>query len=74
MSTAGSKRARRFHEILDEEYNLAPAPPAERPRSRRPWLLLTGSAAGVLALTPVVRRAFTRHRSPGRGGRRGRFG
>lgn len=62
MGTAGSKRARRFHEILDEEYGLAPAPPPERPRARRPWRYLAGSAVGVLLLSPLVRRAMARRR------------
>src|SRR5690606_25230931 len=36
LSTSETRRARRFHRILDEEYNRAPAPPPDRPRSRRP--------------------------------------
>ncbi|MEU8121470.1 DUF6082 family protein [Spirillospora sp. NPDC049024] len=72
MSTAGSKRARRFHEILDEEYDLAPAPPSDRPRSRRPWLLLAGSAAGVAVLSPLARWVLAHRRSPWRGDRRNR--
>ncbi|GGT66190.1 hypothetical protein GCM10010177_24070 [Actinomadura citrea] len=65
MGTAGSRRARRFHEILDEEYHLAPVPSPGRPRPRRPWMLFAGSAVGVLAAGGVVRRAIARRRSPG---------
>ncbi|MES9541602.1 DUF6082 family protein [Actinomadura sp. NPDC000600] len=72
LNTAGSKRARRFHEILDEEYGLAPAPPPERSRSRRPWLLLAGSAAGVAVLGPLVHRFVAHRRSPRRRHRRNR--
>ncbi|MFB4295646.1 DUF6082 family protein [Actinomadura sp. NTSP31] len=57
LSTSGSKRARRFHEILDEEYRRAPAPPAERtPVQWRPWAVAAAAAAGVVALTPFVGR------------------
>ncbi|MEU9868851.1 DUF6082 family protein [Actinomadura sp. NPDC048021] len=63
MGTAGSRRARRFHEILDEEYGLAPVPPPERPRARRPWRFLAGSVVGVVVLGPLVRRAVARRRS-----------
>ncbi|WP_125620585.1 DUF6082 family protein [Actinomadura sp. WAC 06369] len=60
LSTSESKRARRFHQILDEEYRRAPAPAPERAR-RRPWGLLAGAAAaGALAMAPVVRRAVGR--------------
>lgn len=62
MGTAGSRRARRFHEILDEEYGLAPPPPPERSQTRRPWRLLVGSTVGVLVLGPLVRRAIARRR------------
>ncbi|MEV4006968.1 DUF6082 family protein [Actinomadura sp. NPDC049753] len=65
MGTAGSRRARRFHEILDEEYGLAPVPPPERPQARRRWRFLAGSAAGVLVMAPLVRRAITRRRFSG---------
>ncbi|GAA2155881.1 DUF6082 family protein [Actinomadura napierensis] len=61
LSTSGNKRARRFHEILDEEYRRAPAPPAERtPVHRRPWAVAAAAAAGVLALTPFVGRVLRR--------------
>ncbi|MBD2894872.1 hypothetical protein amrb99_38010 [Actinomadura sp. RB99] len=61
LSTSGSKRARRFHEILDEEYRRAPAPPPESPPARRRrWALLAATAAGTLAVAPVLRRALTR--------------
>ncbi|WP_422389403.1 DUF6082 family protein [Actinomadura luteofluorescens] len=62
MSTAGGKRARRLHEVLDEEYRRAPVPPPERARARRPWRFLAGSAVGVLLLGPLVRRVFVRRR------------
>ncbi|SPT57100.1 Uncharacterised protein [Actinomadura madurae] len=61
LGTSESKRARRFHRILDEEYNRAPAPPPDRPR-RRPWARLVGTAAGVTLATLLV-RALTRQRS-----------
>ncbi|WP_243710773.1 DUF6082 family protein [Actinomadura sp. KC216] len=60
MSTSVARRARRFHEILDEEYSRAPAPPPERSRTRRPWVLFAGAAAGAVALSPLVRRALAR--------------
>ncbi|MER6815696.1 DUF6082 family protein [Spirillospora sp. NPDC000708] len=64
LSTSGSKRARRFHEILDEEYRRAPAPPPESPPARRRrWALLAATAAGTLAVAPVLRRALTRRGS-----------
>ncbi|MER7546516.1 DUF6082 family protein [Actinomadura sp.] len=59
LSTSDTKRARRFHRILDEEYNRAPAPPPDRPRSRRPWALMTGTAVG-LTLASILARALTR--------------
>jgi hypothetical protein len=62
LSTSENKRARRFHQILDEEYNRAPAPPPDRSRSRRPWALMAGTAAGV-TLASLLARALTRHRS-----------
>jgi hypothetical protein len=62
MSTSETKRARRFHQILDEEYNRAPAPPSNRPRRRRPWALMAGAAAGV-ALASLLTRALARGRS-----------
>ncbi|TDD21865.1 hypothetical protein E1287_40245 [Actinomadura sp. KC06] len=70
MSTSETKRARRFHQILDEEYNRAPAPPPDRARSRRPWALMAGAAAGV-SLAAYLGRALTRRtrrtrRRPGR--------
>ncbi|MVZ99945.1 hypothetical protein F8568_006040 [Actinomadura sp. LD22] len=61
LKTSADKRSRRFHEILDEEYRRAPAPPPETRRSRRrPWALLAATAAGALALAPILRRALTR--------------
>lgn len=61
LNTSTNKRARRFHEILDEEYHRAPAPPPESPPShRRPWALLAATVAGALALTPILRRALRR--------------
>lgn len=64
LNTSGSKRARRFHEILDEEYRRAPAPPpASPPSRRRRWALLAATAAGTLAVAPVLRRALTRRGS-----------
>ncbi len=63
LNTSTNKRARRFHEILDEEYHRAPAPPPESPPARRrPWALLAATAAGALALTPILRRALTNRR------------
>lgn len=59
LSTSETRRARRFHRILDEEYNRAPAPPPDRPRSRRPWALMTGTAVG-LTLASILARALTR--------------
>lgn len=59
LSTSETKRARRFHEILDEEYNRAPAPPPIR--SRRPWVRAVGAAVGVV-LASLAARALTRRR------------
>ena len=56
MSTSETKQARRFHQILDEEYNQAPAPPPENPsHSRGIWVLIAGAAAGTAALAPLLR-------------------
>ncbi|WP_433472784.1 DUF6082 family protein [Spirillospora sp. CA-142024] len=60
MSTSETIRARRFHQILDEEYNRAPVPPSERPRSRRARILQVGAAAGAVALASVLGRVLTR--------------
>ncbi|TDC82578.1 hypothetical protein E1285_30485 [Actinomadura sp. 7K507] len=56
-STSETKRARRFHQILDDEYNRAPAPPPVRPRSRRPWAFIGGTATG-LAVVSLLARAL----------------
>ncbi|TDC41381.1 hypothetical protein E1281_37400 [Actinomadura sp. KC345] len=71
-STSETKRARRFHQILDEEYNRAPAPPPERPRSQRARLLGVGGVAGAVALATVLGRALTHRtrRGPKRAPRR----
>ncbi|MFI0483382.1 DUF6082 family protein [Actinomadura sp. 9N215] len=66
MSTSETKRARRFHQILDEEYSGAPEPPPDRSRSRRPWTLMAGAAA-VAALTAMLARALTRRTRQGPG-------
>ncbi|MBC6465289.1 DUF6082 family protein [Actinomadura alba] len=64
LATSETRRARRFHQILDEEYRQAPESPSPndslsrwsiRPRWR-PWLLVTGVLAGVVAAVPVIRR------------------
>ncbi|MFA1550888.1 DUF6082 family protein [Actinomadura chokoriensis] len=57
-STSHTKRASRFHQILDEEYDRAPAPPPDRTRTRRPWALVAGAAAAV-TLASVLGRALT---------------
>ncbi len=72
MGTAGSKRGRRFHEILDEEYRLAPVPPVEPRRTRRRWVVLGGSVAGVAAMGPLLRWVLARRRSARQGNRRRR--
>ncbi|GAA2417362.1 hypothetical protein GCM10010191_29930 [Actinomadura vinacea] len=63
IRTSDTRRARRFHLILEEEYNRAPAPSAGQgpePRSRGPrWqrpLLAAGTAAAVVVI-PLARRA-----------------
>lgn len=66
ISTSENKRARRFHQILDEEYQRAPAPPPENepacsPR-RRMWVLVGGLVAGAMAVVPLIRRAISRRR------------
>ncbi|MBE1534266.1 DUF6082 family protein [Actinomadura algeriensis] len=60
MSTSETRQARRFHQILDEEYAQAPPPPPENRRGRRPWHLIAGAAVGGLALIPILRRARAR--------------
>lgn len=63
ISTSETKRARRFHQILDEEYRRAPAPPPERTRPRRrARALLFGAAAATLAVAPILRRSLRRRR------------
>jgi hypothetical protein len=62
LATSDNKRARRFHKILDEEYQRAPAPPPEPPR--RGWrpnrTFLAGLAAGGVAVVPLLWQALRR--------------
>jgi hypothetical protein len=63
---AQTRRARRFHEILDEEYeNAIAAGPPERPtprgKGRRMPRLIVG--AGAIAAAPLLHRALTRRRT-----------
>jgi hypothetical protein len=65
MKTSENRRAHRFHQILDEEYQRAPEPPPDptrgqshpRPRHRA---LLIGAAAGGLLIGALASRAFLR--------------
>lgn len=61
VSTYETKRTRRFHRILDEEYGRAPEPSTpEQHRSRlRISVLLTGTAATAVAIA-VITRALRR--------------
>jgi hypothetical protein len=68
LATSENRRAHRFHEILDEEYDRAPVPPPEpRPVRRRRRLshrdraaLLAGAAAGAALIVPLALRAVRR--------------
>lgn len=69
-ATAQTRRARRFHAILDEEYEAAVAsgapksrqrPPVRRPAGRR-FRALVLAAAGLIAATRLVCRALGRRR------------
>jgi hypothetical protein len=74
LRVVGSRRERRFHQILDEEYQHARHDPARPPApfpddedpeetaARRPWLLAGGAIAAVAVLAPVLRRLLD-HRS-----------
>ncbi|NKZ05492.1 DUF6082 family protein [Actinomadura latina] len=66
LSTSETKRARLFHQILDEEYDQAPVPPApEHSRSHRTRALQAGAAASALVLASLLARALT-HRTRNR--------
>ncbi|WP_246249457.1 DUF6082 family protein [Actinomadura litoris] len=57
-NTSENKRARRFHQILDEEFQQAPVPPpdpAEASARHRNWPLVAGAVTGSLVLLPFVR-------------------
>ncbi|MEV4252498.1 DUF6082 family protein [Spirillospora sp. NPDC049652] len=64
LRAVNGRRERRFHQILDEEYQHArrdPARPhaplpAEKTKARRPWLLIGGTLAAATVLVPVLRR------------------
>ncbi|XVQ08550.1 DUF6082 family protein [Spirillospora sp. CA-255316] len=65
--TSGTRRARRFHQILDEEYRRAAVPPPEEPaphpsrsRWRRSLLVATGAAVAVFAGMALCRRILRR--------------
>ncbi|QFG20796.1 DUF6082 family protein [Actinomadura sp. WMMB 499] len=61
MSTSETRQARRFHQILDEEYDRAPVPqPESRPRVLRPWARIAGAATGAAALVPLLRALIRR--------------
>lgn len=61
LRTSVTRRARRFHEILDEEHERAPEPVSpERSRSRRGRVLLVGTVAGAGAMALVLRRVLGR--------------
>jgi hypothetical protein len=74
LATTQTRRARRFHRILDEEYQHALDSPAqEPPRSRTEvearvparrwmWPLLVGLTAGAVAALPILNSVFARHR------------
>jgi hypothetical protein len=68
QQVAQTRRARRFHEILDEEYENAIAAglpenhlPAPRRRARRMPRLIIG--AGVIAAARLLYRALNRRRT-----------
>jgi hypothetical protein len=72
LRSVGSRRERRFHEILDEEYRHAleePAqpPPPARPQDRAParhprriWPVLLGVAGASAAAVPLLRHFIRR--------------
>ncbi|WP_344907461.1 DUF6082 family protein [Actinomadura meridiana] len=64
MSTSETRRARRFHQILDEEYHRASAP-APSPRRRRLWGLMIGALTGVGLISVLGRVAARRARRLG---------
>ena len=85
LSTSGSRAERRFHEILDEEYQHALASPAvasasdsegSDQRERRSWarreLAWIAGGAGVAAAIGALGFGRVRRRSAQRGRRRGR--
>ncbi|HXA62394.1 MAG TPA: DUF6082 family protein, partial [Streptosporangiaceae bacterium] len=69
LATSETRRARRFHQLLDEEYKKAPFVPTKPPsagaagRPRRwVWPLLAGLATALAAAVPTVRAMATRCR------------
>lgn len=53
LSTSETRRARRFHQILDEEYQRAPEPPGRAARTlHRRWPMAAGTTGALGAGTP----------------------
>jgi hypothetical protein len=68
IATSQTRRARRFHQIPDQEYRRAPAPPPENSpaghRTRRP-AVAGALVAGTPAAVSLTRRLLTRRRRQG---------
>jgi hypothetical protein len=74
LRSVGTRRERRFHEILDEEYQHALKEPAQPPapaqsqdeasvhHQSRAWPVLLGIAAALAAAVPLLRHLIGRRR------------
>jgi hypothetical protein len=73
LRSVSTRRERRFHEILDQEYQHALEEPAQPPdpvrhqveapaRQRHLWPMLLGIAAGSAAAVPLLRHLIDRRR------------